>query len=225
MNELSNKISEINNLHKLAITSATDAVNYAKKIGQLLLEVKAELPHGRFLKWINDNLDVSQRQAQRYMQAASGKDLSLSDLSTKYDMMSVLTQDQLYEKYQNPKWIPKIGYWHLAHFNLSTYWIVPSKKNENFFHITQFYTLEDVIDIEDDDFESFYSGTKSPVHHLSVDVQLYNFGISFPERLKWKSYKRDGLDRPFGEPESSRENHKNHSASKQSTLDEESSNV
>lgn len=225
MNEISNKINEINELHKLAITSANQAVDYAQKIGQLLIEVKAELPHGKFLNWIDKNIRVSQRQAQRYIQAASGKDLRLSDFNLKNDMMSVLSQDQLYEKYQNPKWVPKIGYWHLAHFNLSTYWVVPSKQNENFFHITQFYTLEEVVDREDDDWESFYSGTRKPVHHLSVDVQLYNYGISFPERLKWKTYKREGLDRPFGEPESARENLNKKSDEKKSTSDEEGSNV
>jgi hypothetical protein len=225
MNELSNKVNEINELHKLAITSANEAVNYAKQIGQLLLEAKAELPHGKFLNWLKDNIEVSQRQAQRYMQAASGKDLRLSDFNPKNDMMSVLSTDQLFEKCQNPKWVPKIGHWYTAHFNLSGYWVVPSKSDENYFHITRFYSLEDIIDREDDDWETFFSGTRWPVHYLSVDRQLYNFGISYPERLKWHSHKDEGLDRPFGEPESARENRNEKSAEKKSSSDEESSNV
>lgn len=225
MDELSNKVNEINELHKLAITSANEAVNYAKEIGQLLLEVKTKLPHGKFLNWIDEHIEVSQRQAQRYMQAASGKDLRLSDFNLKNDMMAVLSTDQLFEKSQNPKWIPKIGHWYTAHFNLSGYWVVPSKSDKNYFHITRFYTLEDIIDRQDDDWETFFSETRWPVHFLSVDRQLYNFGLSHPEGLKWKSWKKDGLDRPFGEPKSARDNHHKKSTERKSASDEETSNV
>ena len=84
-------VNEINNLHQLAMSAAKDAVTYAKKIGTLLLESKSEIPHGKFIKWIEENTSISPRQAQRYMRVASGKDLKISDFSNKNDKMSYLT--------------------------------------------------------------------------------------------------------------------------------------
>ena len=36
-------------------------------IGEKLLEAKAQLPHGEFLPWVRDNLDLGYRAAQQYM--------------------------------------------------------------------------------------------------------------------------------------------------------------
>jgi hypothetical protein len=50
--------------------------------GQLLLEAKRSLPHGRFKFWVRDHLDVSYRQASRYtrMSATRGTFDSFRDL-------------------------------------------------------------------------------------------------------------------------------------------------
>lgn len=61
---------EINEQHALAATHADLAVNYAKRAGVLLLQVKQSLPHGDFLPWIAANISVSERQAQRYINVA-----------------------------------------------------------------------------------------------------------------------------------------------------------
>jgi len=62
--------SEINEHHAIAIAKAGEAVHHAKEAGRLLLEVKAALPHGEFGKWMEQNITVSVRQAQRYIAVA-----------------------------------------------------------------------------------------------------------------------------------------------------------
>jgi hypothetical protein len=66
---------EINRLHRLAYQSAEDAVTHAIAAGLLLVQVKNEMKHGKFLRWVQGNSKVSVRQAQRYMAAAQGKKL------------------------------------------------------------------------------------------------------------------------------------------------------
>jgi hypothetical protein len=201
MSELTNKVNEINNLHQLAINSANEAVGYANQLGVLLTDIKIQLPHGSFTKWIEENLTISPRQAQRYMAVALGKDLNVSKLSYKSDIVSVLTKEQIMQKYNKPNWIPSIGYWHFCEFNNSVFWVVPYINNENFFFITQFKNLDDAHNDINSEHESFFYGSKEPTHYLSIDASLHSYGIDHPEKIQWETYKRDGLIRPFGEPE------------------------
>lgn len=201
MNELLNKVNEINNLHKMAITSANDAVNYAKQIGQLLLEVKAELPHGKFLNWINDNIDVSQRQAQRYMQAASGKDLRLSDFSSKSDMMSHLKEDDPKVRMFNPVWIPPDGHWLKCIDQDSIYIIAPDRLHPEDFHITKFKLLEgSTIDDPKIDWDKNeeIEWTRQPVMARKVEGMLQVMGLFYPETKEWKFIEKEGLDFAVG---------------------------
>jgi Protein of unknown function (DUF3102) len=55
------------------------------EIGRLLTEVKARLPHGQWLPWLEANTIVSARQSQRYMRLTS------ATLAGKYDSTSHLT--------------------------------------------------------------------------------------------------------------------------------------
>ena len=48
-------------------------MGHAIKAGKLLLQAKAQLPHGQFLPWLESNCWGSARQAQRYMRAAKSK--------------------------------------------------------------------------------------------------------------------------------------------------------
>lgn len=201
MNELINKVNEINNLHQLAINSANEAIDYANQLGRLLTDIKIQLPHGSFTKWIEENLTISPRQAQRYMAVASGKDLNVSKLGYKNDTLSVLTDEELMQKYEKPNWVPKIGYWHFCEFNNSAFWVVPYINDENFFFITQFTSADESQKAIDSECESFFYGSKEPTHYLSIDVSLHFYGIDYPEKIKWETYKRAGLIRPFGEPE------------------------
>jgi hypothetical protein len=65
--------ADIDRHHAEAIACAASAVEHAKAAGTLLLQVKAQLPHGEFLPWVQAHLTVSDRQARRYMAAALGK--------------------------------------------------------------------------------------------------------------------------------------------------------
>lgn len=201
MNELTNKVNEINNLHQLAINSANEAVGYANQLGRLLTDIKIQIPHGSFTKWIEENLTISPRQAQRYMAVASGKDLNISKLGYKNDTLSVLSNEQLFQKYEKPNWIPEIGCWHTAYFNKAGFWIVPYVNDENFFFITQFTKTDDPHKAIDSECDIIFNGSIEPIHYLSVDVSLHFYGMDYPEKIKWKTYKKDGLSRPFGELE------------------------
>jgi hypothetical protein len=200
MNELSNKVNEINELHKLAITSANAAVNYAKQIGQLLLEAKKELPHGKFLNWLDENIEVSKRQAQRYMEAASGKDLRLSDFSTKNDMMSHLEEDSKHRMF-NPVWIPSDGHWFKCIDQDSIFIIAPDRLHPEDFHITKFKLLEgstiDDCKIDWNRNDEIH-WTRQPVMAKKVEGILQVFGLFYPETKKWKSMVKEGLDFPVG---------------------------
>ena len=82
--------------HEAAQRYAGKAIEHAKRAGELLEQVKERLPHGEFLPWIDNNLDVSRRQAQRYMRAAKGKPMTPRQI--KNDTVSHL-----------PKWLPPAG--------------------------------------------------------------------------------------------------------------------
>lgn len=93
-------IAEINNQHELAINAANQAVEHAKRAGELLLQVKAELPHGEFGKWLAENVTVSERQAQRYMQKAAGELPAPAPTPAKTDMVSYLKHEKSIKKIQ-----------------------------------------------------------------------------------------------------------------------------
>ena len=60
-------IQEINTLHSNIECKLKSTVQDAIKLGELLTNVKQELPHGTFLNWINDNCNFSQPTSHRYM--------------------------------------------------------------------------------------------------------------------------------------------------------------
>lgn len=62
--------AEINNTHRLAISSAKDAIRHAIRCGQLLLGQKDRLAYGQFGKWIETNCEFAYSTAARYMKAA-----------------------------------------------------------------------------------------------------------------------------------------------------------
>lgn len=65
---------------------ADNALDHGFRVGELLLQAKAQCRHGEFGRWIADNLTVSERQAQTYMRLARNRPAleqirSTSDLS------------------------------------------------------------------------------------------------------------------------------------------------
>jgi len=74
---LAGQAKEFNRFHYAALYQYDKAVEFGRKAGEVLLKVKAELPHGEFGQWLEAHCDVSTRQAQRYMSAALGKPLPM----------------------------------------------------------------------------------------------------------------------------------------------------
>jgi len=60
----------INEEHRLARACLETAVQHALRCGQLLIEQKQRLGHGKFERWVRTTLDFSERTARVYMQAA-----------------------------------------------------------------------------------------------------------------------------------------------------------
>jgi hypothetical protein len=69
-NSLADLGARINEAHRLAIGHAGKAIEQAIACGQLLLEAKANVPHGKWLPWLRDNVTFGERSAQGYMRIA-----------------------------------------------------------------------------------------------------------------------------------------------------------
>ena len=81
-------VEEINRLHEEVQSLATDALDRAIRIGELLCSVKSALGHGRWLSWLEDNVSFSERTAQNYMRVfqkrARLKSANIADLTRAY---------------------------------------------------------------------------------------------------------------------------------------------
>lgn len=218
MSELNKNIAEeINLLHQLATKSADEAMVHAKAIGLLLIQMKAKLPHGEYGKWVAANLLVSVRQAQRYVNFAEGKELTVRALSSKYDTVSHLEDDgdedkvvidskdsdaefdRLIQDYWNPEWIPKTGHWHVGVTDNGAYWVVPDIKNPNSFHITRFHSSPECELLDEDG--DLYDATRWAEDAIHVEFRLKLLSLNHPNRVEWKVQKKKGLSKPFGTPE------------------------
>jgi hypothetical protein len=218
MNEINKNIAdEINRLHQLATQSANEAMEYAKSVGLLLIQKKSELPHGEYGKWVDANLLVTMRQAQRYVNVAEGKELPVRALSSKYDTVSHLEGDSdenkvvieskvsdaefdsIMQEYWNPEWIPKTGHWHIGVTDEGAYWVVPDIKNPNSFHITRFYSSPECQLLEEDG--DLYDATRWAEDAVHVEFRLKRLSLSHPNKVEWKVRKKAGLSKPFGTPE------------------------
>jgi hypothetical protein len=60
-------IERINGCHYLIENMGMDLLEQALIAGQLISEVKAELPHGTFMEWAKENLKFSHKTATNYM--------------------------------------------------------------------------------------------------------------------------------------------------------------
>jgi Protein of unknown function (DUF3102) len=64
---LSTLASQINSEHAACMASAQEAVSHAIEVGRLLIECKAEVAHGQWAVWVENNCEFGVRQAQNYM--------------------------------------------------------------------------------------------------------------------------------------------------------------
>jgi hypothetical protein len=65
--ELSRRIGAA---HAEALASARTTLGHARRCGELLLQVKARLPHGQFMAWVEANCPFGKRTGQNYMRVA-----------------------------------------------------------------------------------------------------------------------------------------------------------
>jgi hypothetical protein len=89
----------INDEHRAAYGCAQQAIEHARVAGEHLLKAKAALKHGEWLPWLAANVEVTERQAQRYMKVAE----NWAALSAKYDAASYLTIDGALKELAKPK--------------------------------------------------------------------------------------------------------------------------
>ena len=202
--------TEINRLHQLATKSASEAIEYAKQAGELLLQVKAQLPYGAFGDWMEQNLSVSARQAQRYMAVAQGKPIPVRELAARNDtvsqvarsdMMSQLSDvlspeeaDSVIDGTWTPKWKPEAGHWYSAFTESGAYWVVPDLTQPHLFHVSR-------LDSDPADEDGLFYGTRWAEVTDFVEIRLKQYGMADPINTKWKVSKRAGLSEPFGAPE------------------------
>ena len=210
------KIQEINRLNSLAIENAINALEYAKEAGMLLLEVKSELKHGEFLNWINDNLNVSPRQAQRYMDVAKGKPIPIRSLTSKYDTVSHLDKPSpSLGEWKDGHWQPESGGSYIFKDETGAYFVDSDIALQRF-HVCKHYDGERLstndaywrytiyAEITDPDFTSqYYIGTRHPITHRSgIEGVLKSYGLKDIKGSLILGYvSKVGLNRPHGEPD------------------------
>lgn len=197
---ITDQAQQIEAHHAAAHAAADKAIEHAKQAGVLLLEVKASLPHGEFTKWVDVHLTVSQRQAQRYMAAAQGRELVRK---TKSDTVSFLTcnddkgQSKTLAEIFAPEWVPMKGYSYFCATADGAYWVAESATAPGYFHVSHLYGSDG------DDDGGLYDGTRRPIIGVGVEATLKDFGMESPSDSAWELRKGYTLDRPMGEPESS----------------------
>lgn len=91
------KIFEIQNLHGEILSSLRTNLDKAIRIGELLTEIKAGLPHGGFGPWCEQHLPFTDRTARNYMRLHRDRDRlkteTVSDLKVAYKLLTASTKE------------------------------------------------------------------------------------------------------------------------------------
>jgi hypothetical protein len=72
-NSLPDLAARIQAEHKAVSAAFRDSVRHAIAAGELLIEAKGQLGHGRWLPWLRDYCTISERTAQLYMRVANNR--------------------------------------------------------------------------------------------------------------------------------------------------------
>jgi hypothetical protein len=72
-NSLADLAARIKAEHEATSDALKGAVAHAMAAGDLLIEAKAQVPHGQWLPWLRDHCNVSERMAQRYIRLARNR--------------------------------------------------------------------------------------------------------------------------------------------------------
>jgi len=93
---LSSPADEINRLHDELNELARTALQTAMHIGELLTEQKAKCGHGKWLKWLKENVRFSQPTAWNYMRlhAERAKLSTVDNLTDAYRLLAGESRDQ-----------------------------------------------------------------------------------------------------------------------------------
>ena len=86
-NSLADRAARIRAEHEAVGYAMKRSLGHALAAGKLLIEAKAQVPHGRWLPWLREHCQVPERSAQRYMLLArhapelEAKSANLADLT------------------------------------------------------------------------------------------------------------------------------------------------
>ena len=172
-------VDQINKLIRDAHSSADRAITCAAQVGALLIEVKSKVGHGNFTPWVEQNLNVTARQARRYMSTALGRSEKVV-LERKSDIMSDLKEVSIF--------IPLPGFSYILLNEKSTDVLASvewSKRFPAFFFVTVFDGAEEG--------QPGYSYSPRPIEGVAVDAYLKHYGISDPKTGNWRFSKSDGV--------------------------------
>lgn len=176
--------SEINQFHELACRRAGEAIEHAKQAGRLLLEAKGALKHGEWLPWLEQNILVSPRQAQRYMQVAQGRALSLR--SIKSDKVSHLEVDapRLFAGVPDTaEFVPEAGQCYAVVLpDTTVYAVEPSLKHPGYFFVSKMDGATDMVE-----------HTRRPVGAAWVETNLKYYGLKNPAAMNWRTKPSPGV--------------------------------
>jgi len=83
------KADEVNKLHEAIVSTAKITIELVIDLGEKLVGIKEELPHGLFQEWVRSNCKFSMRTAQNYMRVFLRKDEveEVEDLSSAYALL------------------------------------------------------------------------------------------------------------------------------------------
>jgi hypothetical protein len=218
MINLESHAQEINRLHQLAHQFATNAVINAITAGELLHEAKRQLKHGQFQQWVKKTVNVSLRQAQRYMAAAEGKHIALNHLiiSDKNDTVSHLkpVPKKSTGTWTDGRWIPDRGFFYLFKEDKANYWV--SSAPNGGFHVCKHYSGEKMssagfymrytvlaVNTDEDLTSQFYIGTRyAPLNARCINDILNSYGLKdIKGSLLFGFEDNEPSDRPWCEPE------------------------
>lgn len=155
---------------------ANGAMRSAKRVGELMLEVKATLPHGAFIKWIETETNVPVRQAQRYMNIARGKTVPIREIAGKNDKMSYLSNDIFIPLPRHIFIAQDVG----AKDN--HYLVESCSEYPEYFFITHVTSSDSQDEI-----------TPRPVEAIMVHEVLICFGMPAPLSVVWLVHKSNGV--------------------------------
>jgi hypothetical protein len=182
MNDLTHTdsiIDKIHSLHASAMSHGERAIQDGLAVGRLLLDLKGQLPRGKFLHYISTNLEVSVRQCQRYMAAAEGRvPLKFPELTTKCDTMSHLVTREIFVP------LPGRVYMLPNQIGDDIMALVECAKGYSDYFFVTVYGRPDTA-------SSQY--TKRPLESILVHDCLEIFGLEAPTKQRWKWKKSDGV--------------------------------